>query len=250
MGGKNCKPVIDPQDAARRLGQTPDVLKRFQQQFVKLSKSADFKGKIDKGAFTTEVLGPIFQQTVGPAIMERMFAVLDSNGSGTIEYDEFLTAICVFYAGQEEDHYRFVFNLYDLDADGYINKKSLRKIAGAMVQGPSTDAAAAKIASPLIDTFVTCAMIWYDRNGDKNLHWAEWRRYADEDETSKDLVKAIQRARKRLLKPTPSTSTSTAAATSLPAAASSSSSSSTTGPSFSISISRGPAAAKPEVKSA
>lgn len=52
---------------------------------------------------------------------ERLFALFDSDGSGTISLEELLSALSLLVHGSETDKLRFLFQVYDVD--GKMRKK-------------------------------------------------------------------------------------------------------------------------------
>lgn len=45
---------------------------------------------------------------------ERLFEVIDKDGSGTIHYNEFVYGLAILFRGSRKEKLKFVFDLYDL----------------------------------------------------------------------------------------------------------------------------------------
>ena len=58
-----------------------------------------------------------------------VFNVWDHNQSGMIDCIEFFTVLIVFAKGRLEDKIRFLFNLFDFNARGYLEEVDLHFIA-------------------------------------------------------------------------------------------------------------------------
>ena len=70
----------------------------------------------------------------------RVFSLVDSDGSGQIEWEEFLTAMSALEKGDLESKCRFFFQIYDHDADGALSRKDLATMfhASSMLEADET----------------------------------------------------------------------------------------------------------------
>jgi len=58
--------------------------------------------------------------------------VMDLNSDGYVDYREFLTGLLRIYCSTFEQKTRFVFEIYDFDADGYVSKEDISTILSYM----------------------------------------------------------------------------------------------------------------------
>ena len=85
------------------------------------------------------------------SFVSRVFALVDTDNSNSIEWDEFLCAVTALEKGSAEIKAKFACQVYDLDGDGFIGKADLTAMftassmlkAGEAVAGASAAAATA-----------------------------------------------------------------------------------------------------------
>ncbi|DAZ97558.1 TPA: hypothetical protein N0F65_005530 [Lagenidium giganteum] len=56
---------------------------------------------------------------------ERLFEVIDKDGSGLIKFNEFVHGLAILFRGTHEEKLRFIFDLYDLSESGSISRREL-----------------------------------------------------------------------------------------------------------------------------
>ncbi len=59
-------------------------------------------------------------------ISDRLFDIFDQDGSGSIDYGEFMTTIQSMVDGTDRDKIKFAFKLHDLDNNGHIDRNELK----------------------------------------------------------------------------------------------------------------------------
>lgn len=73
-------------------------------------------------------------------LVKRVVETFDSDGSGEVDFQEFISALSIFATMQNEGKkYKFTFNMYDCDHDGFISNKDLFQVLKAMVGGNLND---------------------------------------------------------------------------------------------------------------
>ena len=71
-----------------------------------------------------------------PGILgERLFTLFDVDGSGVLDYEEFICGLALFCRGSQEERLRVMFDMYDLAGDGAIHKKELGILFSHMPKG-------------------------------------------------------------------------------------------------------------------
>jgi predicted ferric reductase/Ca2+-binding EF-hand superfamily protein len=92
----------------------------------------------------------------------RLFGLIDADGSGFIDREEFMAFARLVGAGTLAERLAFVFDVYDLKSDGEFGRKEIRQVLDASLgeQGLSlTD----EVAGKLVDAFMRKADVDRDR---------------------------------------------------------------------------------------
>lgn len=111
-----------------------------------LRKAFDMFDKNKKGVIHTNMVATILR-TMGQTFEERdlkdIIEEIDSDGSGELEFDEFLTLAARFLVEEDteamQEELREAFRLYDKEGNGYINVSDLREILRALEDNMSED---------------------------------------------------------------------------------------------------------------
>ena len=59
---------------------------------------------------------------------KKVFKAFDLDGSGEIDFQEFVLCLWNFCSCTKDALYRLSFELYDLDRSGYLDEREMRKI--------------------------------------------------------------------------------------------------------------------------
>jgi len=96
--------------------------------------------------------------------IEEMIFACDTNGDGEIDFDEFLNLIRLSM-GEDgrnaEEHLRDVFDLFDVDGSGYIDRDDMRLLMK-------------RLAQDLTDDEITSIMEEVDTDGDGKISFEEF----------------------------------------------------------------------------
>eukprot|EP00899_Mesostigma_viride_P013891 jgi/Mesvir1/22502/Mv18534-RA.1 len=96
--------------------------------------------------------------------VERLFALFDTDGSGTIDLREFFVGCAHVGPVARDDKARFAFKVFDLDGDGSIDSDELCKIVKATNMTPESH----------IKKKVKWLMSQVDKNGDGKISYKEF----------------------------------------------------------------------------
>jgi len=105
---------------------TSDEVKRLSKRFRKLD--SDSSGKLS----LQELLAlPELQNN---PLVKRVADVFDKDGSGDVDFTEFLQGLSTFGSKVEKtEKLRFAFQIYDVDGDGFISREELFMVLQMMV---------------------------------------------------------------------------------------------------------------------
>jgi serine/threonine-protein phosphatase 2B regulatory subunit len=105
---------------------TLDEIQRLHKRFTKLDTNKN--GLIDKEEFLA------IPGMKNNPLATRVMDVFDSDGTGDVDFKEFLEGLSKFSArGNKEEKLRFAFSIYDIDRDGFISNGELFIVLKIMV---------------------------------------------------------------------------------------------------------------------
>lgn len=141
-----------------------EEIDRLRKRFMKLD--SDGSGTIDKNEFLA-IPGIL----LNPLAM-RLMDVFDEDGSGTIDFQEFIAALSAFSGKSSRlDKLQFAFKIYDIDRDGYIGNGELFIVMKMMVGKNLQDSELQQI--------VDKTMMEADVDGDGRLSFDEFKSAVD-----------------------------------------------------------------------
>ena len=102
-------------------------------------------------------------------LVQRVVATFDSDGSGEVDFQEFISALSVFTTTEKEtkdSKFSFVYKLYDVDGDGFISNADLYHVLKAMVGNNLNDVQ--------LQQLVDRTILQGDKNKDGKLSYDEF----------------------------------------------------------------------------
>ena len=143
-------------------------LYRLFNRFKALCQLSGTPGSINKKTFKEGVSSLAFEDD---AFVNRVFKLLDEDGSGTVEWEEFVNTVNALETGSPHEKLSFCFQVYDEDGNASIERDELKAMFTSMIQ-TSTDATKgteemSNELNELIDDFVNSIYdsIDVDRSG-------------------------------------------------------------------------------------
>ncbi|KAK7680927.1 Calcineurin subunit B [Cerrena zonata] len=104
--------------------------------------------------------------------------VFDEDGSGTIDFQEFITGLSAFSGKTSKiDKLRFAFKIYDIDRDGYIGNGELFIVMKMMV--------GKNLQDEELQQIVDKTMMEADQDGDGKLSFDEFKNVVDSKSVAK-----------------------------------------------------------------
>ncbi|CAM4617994.1 unnamed protein product [Leuciscus chuanchicus] len=95
-----------------------------------------FKNECPSGVVNEETFKQIYSQFFphgdASTYAHYLFNAFDSSQSGSIKFEDFVTALSILLRGTTTEKLQWTFNLYDINKDGYINKEEMTDIVKAI----------------------------------------------------------------------------------------------------------------------
>ncbi|KAF4081170.1 hypothetical protein AMELA_G00158280 [Ameiurus melas] len=79
-----------------------------------------------------QIYSKFFPQGDASTYAHYLFNAFDSGQTGSIKFKDFVIALSVLLRGSTQEKLQWTFNLYDINRDGYINKKEMMDIMSAI----------------------------------------------------------------------------------------------------------------------
>lgn len=140
MGNKAAKlSKEDLKELTEKTSFTEKQIKQWHKGFMKDCPG----GELSRSKFL-DIYQSLFPDGTAGAFYEHVFRTFDEDGSGRIDFKEFLQAISITQAGKPEDKLELAFRLYDIDRNGQIEEDEMVEIIKAIYlmtdQEPDPDA--------------------------------------------------------------------------------------------------------------
>jgi len=141
--------------------QLPETeIQQLKETFLAIDKNGDGTLTLD------EIQNGAKQHNVNlPDDFAAIFASMDSDGSGCIDYTEFIAATIEKRTYMQEDVCWGAFRVFDLDGNGKISKEELKKVLGSLEEGD-----ASKIVGQNIEQLIAEV----DTDGDGEIDFDEF----------------------------------------------------------------------------
>ncbi|KAJ4946310.1 hypothetical protein JOQ06_023978 [Pogonophryne albipinna] len=95
-----------------------------------------FKNECPSGVVNEETFKQIYAQFFphgdASTYAHYLFNAFDTAHSGSIKFEDFVTALSILLRGSITEKLQWTFNLYDINRDGYINKEEMTDIVRAI----------------------------------------------------------------------------------------------------------------------
>uniref|UniRef100_A0AAR2M0E2 EF-hand domain-containing protein n=1 Tax=Pygocentrus nattereri TaxID=42514 RepID=A0AAR2M0E2_PYGNA len=95
-----------------------------------------FKNECPSGVVNEETFKQIYSQFFphgdASTYAHYLFNAFDSAHTGSIKFEDFVTALSILLRGSTREKLQWTFNLYDINRDGYINKEEMTDIVRAI----------------------------------------------------------------------------------------------------------------------
>eukprot|EP01135_Chromosphaera_perkinsii_P005310 Nk52_evm3s338 gene=Nk52_evmTU3s338 len=134
---------ISIEELAHMTDFTAAEIKRLAKRFNKLDKDSS-------GTLTTDEFMSLPQLKDNP-LVERVIAVFDEDKGGDVDFGEFMRTLSVFSTKSTKmQKLKFVFQIYDIDQDGFISNGELFQVLAKMVGGNLSQAQLQQIVDKTI----------------------------------------------------------------------------------------------------
>ncbi|XP_012505149.1 PREDICTED: Kv channel-interacting protein 1 isoform X4 [Propithecus coquereli] len=100
------------------------------------SLSLPFAQECPSGVVNEETFKQIYAQFFphgdASTYAHYLFNAFDTTQTGSVKFEDFVTALSILLRGTVHEKLRWTFNLYDINKDGYINKEEMMDIVKAI----------------------------------------------------------------------------------------------------------------------
>ncbi|KAI9004135.1 calcineurin subunit B, partial [Gaertneriomyces semiglobifer] len=150
-----------------------EEIQRLYKRFAKLDK--DRSGSLTKEEFLA------LPQVASNPLAQRLLAVFDVDGSGDVNFKEFISGLSAFSAkGNRDDKLKFAFKVYDMDRDGYISNGELFLVLKMMVGN--------NLRETQLQQIVDKTVMEADLDGDGKISFAEFQKMVENTDVAQKMT--------------------------------------------------------------
>lgn len=170
MGAKKSKAVLSPQslkDLQNCVDFTPEEIENWYEEYQNSLGSG--KKELTRKEFK-RVYNSLFAGDASD-FAEHVFRTFDADGSGSVNFKEFLVGLCVSGSTDLDTKLKWAFTVYDIDGNGKIDKEEMRHIISAIYK--MTDSVVpADMGTP--DELTDKLFSQFDGNDDNQISYEEF----------------------------------------------------------------------------
>jgi ubiquitin C-terminal hydrolase/Ca2+-binding EF-hand superfamily protein len=122
MGASQSSHVISLQTAEQRLGEELGRVKKCFAAVVEATSHGPDGAVMSQSQFCNSV----FCSPFAPSVARALFNICDTRERGFLEESDFVIALAVFTRGTVPEKLLWLFRIYDVDRDGFVNRHDLK----------------------------------------------------------------------------------------------------------------------------
>ncbi|KAJ3186269.1 Calcineurin subunit B [Gaertneriomyces sp. JEL0708] len=150
-----------------------EEIQRLYKRFAKLDK--DRSGSLTKEEFLA------LPQVASNPLAQRLLAVFDVDGSGDVNFKEFISGLSAFSAkGNRDDKLKFAFKVYDMDRDGFISNGELFLVLKMMVGN--------NLRENQLQQIVDKTVMEADLDGDGKISFSEFQKMVENTDVAQKMT--------------------------------------------------------------
>ena len=152
---------------------TEDEIQRLYKRFQKLDSNGN--GLIERSEFET------IAAIKSNPLASRLIEIFDSDGNTGVDFQEFVKGLNVFSAhGKKEEKLRFLFQVYDINKDGFISNGELFAVLKMMVGN--------NLNPEQLQQIVDKTIMESDKDKDGKISFEEFKQMTQDSNIVKQMV--------------------------------------------------------------